>query len=753
VPLSLTVNGSSVLGLPSLSVVPVRRQTYTLSGSNLLNSTPSTMTKTLAARGLDLVAGSIAGAGASDNANPTQAQLNAPRQIAADAAGNLYIADSSNHTIRMAAVGGGVTTLVGSPGLPGSLDGAGSSALFNNPRGIAVTPDGSTVYVYDATNKAIRKLTKSAGTWTSSTCTSSLGAAGYGQIKLDPTGSFLVIADSGASVIRVLRRSDNQLVTYAGNGGYASRIDLTTPGVLTTATFDSPEGIAFNKAGTYFYVSDAYSTANDLRMVQWTAPPTSGAMTIANGTVFTLAGPAWSTAKGYRDGTGSSALFGTLASMDVDGNDVLYLSDLTNSVIRTVTGVTPAQGGCTVGTIAGTVPGGTPTAPVPVTGSTDGPLLSAKFNGPNGVLCVGTKVYVSDTNNSAIRVFDTTNVSTPVGVARQTGTTDATGTAARFNAPQGVAAFGGTAYVADTTNNSLRKVALLDGATTTLATGFTQIKGVAVDNTGRVYVTDNGTAPAKAVIQVAADGTKTTIVQGLSAPQNLAVSPLNPNLLYVVDNNAILEVTVVRNGDSSFASASITNTIGVAATAGYVDSPAPGTARFKIGSYFAGLAVDGSGNILVADEGNSCIRKITAGTYAVTTIAGIGAPQIPPATNNGFIDGALGTNKFYFPNGLVVDPSGIIYVADQSNHAIRKIPTNGTVSTVLGQYTTTNAPNGAPVLYGAAIGAIPNTNGDISTGGASTNGAALYKPYGLAITAAGDLLVVTNDGIMQVTAP
>ena len=245
-----------------------------------------------------------------------------------------------------------------------------------------------------------------------------------------------------------------------------------------------------------------------------------------------------------------------------------------------------------------------------------------------------------------------------------------------------MATFGGYAYLADTANNSLRKVALLDGATTTLATGFTSIKGVAVDSTGRVYVTDNGTAPAKAVIQVAADGTKTTIVQGLSAPQNLTVSPQNPNLLYVVDNNAILEVTVVRNGDGSFASASITNTIGVAATAGYVDSPAPGTARFKIGANFAGLAVDGSGNILVADEGNSCIRKIAAGTYAVTTIAGIGAPQTLPATNYGFIDGALGTNKFYFPSGLVIDATGIIYVADQNNHAIRKIKTDGTVSTV-----------------------------------------------------------------------
>jgi DNA-binding beta-propeller fold protein YncE len=679
--------------------------------------------------------------------NPTQAQLNAPRQIAADAAGNLYIADGLNNTIRMVAAGGGVITLAGSPGLPGSLDGVGSSALFNNPRGIAVTPDGSTLYVYDVLNKAIRKLVKGSGSWTVSTISGvsplNVSSSNYGQLALDPTGAFLVVVDYYNYCVRVLRLSDGTWGIFAGATSFGTT-DNTTPAL---ARFESVEGVAFNKAGTYIYVGEFYSTTVErIRMIPWVAPAATGAITPAtSGTVITIAGtaivaPATGIAKGFQDGPGSTALFSNPAALSVDANDILWVADSTNQVIRKVVVHSATPGDSTVTTVAGTVPTGTPTAPVAYTGTADGPALSAKFNTPNGILCVGTKVYVSDTSNSTIRAFDGTTVSTPVGLARQTGTTDATGAAARFNAPQGVATFGGYAYLADTTNNSLRKVALMDGTTTTMASGFTQIKGVAVDSTGRVYVTDNGTAPAKAVIQVAADGTKTTIIQGLSAPQNLTVSPLNPNLLYVVDNFAILEVTVVRNGDGSFASASTTNTIGNLTTTGYVDSTTPASVRFKIGSNFAGLAVDGAGNILVADEGNSCIRKIASGTYAVTTIAGIGAPQTAPATNYGFIDGALGTNKFNFPNGLVIDASGIIYVADQSNHAIRKITTDGTVSTLLGQNTTTNAPNGTPVLYGAAVGAIGN-------------GAALYKPYGLAITTAGDLLVVTNDGIMQVTAP
>ena len=747
-PNALTLDGASVLAQTAAAIMPVRRHTYTLRASNNSPVVTVSATKTVAARGLDLLAGSITGAGTADNANPNLAQLNGPRQIAADTAGNLYIADGLNHTIRMVAAGGGVTTLAGMPGVPGFVDSATGSPLFNNPRGIAAKADGSVLYVYDATNKAIRQLTKGGSSWTVSTIpgTSPLGAAGYGQVALDPTGAFLVVVDYSSHCVRVLRLSDNTWGVYAGVSGTYGTTDNTTPAL---ARFDDPEGIAFNKAGTYIYVSEAYSTTiSRIRMIPWTTPPATGAITSpTSGTVVTIAGtaivaPATGIAKGFLDGAGGTALFSNPASLSVDGNDVLWVADSTNQVIRKIVVNSAAAGDSTVSTAAGTVPTGTATAPVAYSGSTDGAALAAKFNTPNGILCVGSNIYLSDTTNCVIRRFDGTVVATPVGISRQSGTTDATGALARFNAPQGVAVYQGFAYVADTTNNSLRKVALADGVTTTLATGFTAIKGVAVDGNGLVYVTDNGTAPAKSVLQIAADGTKTTILSGLSAPQNLAVSPLNPNLLYVVDNNAIQEITLVRNPDGSFASASITKTLGVAATSGYVDSPTPATVRFKIGNFFAGLAVDPGGNVFVADEGNSCIRKIAATTYAVTTIAGIGTVQTAPATNFGFIDGALGLNKFNFPMGLAFDGSGNLYVADQGNSAIRKIAPDGTVSTIIGVsfVSGTLAPNGAAVLYGAAPGAL---------GG----GASLYKPFGLALTVDGDLLVVTNDGLMQITAP
>lgn len=742
-PNTLTLDGSSVMGKTSTAVTPVRRHIYTLTAANGSPATNVSATNVVAARGLDLVAGSISGAGTADNANGTLAQLNGPRQIAADAAGNIYVADALNHTIRMVSTGGAVTTLAGIPGVPGFVDTATGTPLFNNPRGIAVKSDGSSIFVYDATNKAIRRLDKGATAWTVSTIggTTTLGAAGYGQLALDPTGAFLVVVDYSSHCVRVLRLSDSVWGLYAGTSGSYGTTDNTTPAL---AKFDNPEGIAFNKAGTFIYVSEYYSSGAPcrIRMLPWVAPAATGAMTPAtSGNVTTLAGSA--AVKGYLDGPGSSALFQNPASLFVDANDLLWVVDQNNFIIRTVTVNYTTPGTSVVATVAGTIPTGTSAAPVTYPGSDNGPALSAKFNSSNGILLIGNNIYISETTNCVLRKFDGTTVSTPVGISRQSGTTDATGASARFNAPQGVATFGGFAYLADTTNNSLRKVALADGTTTTLATGFTQIKGVATDTTGRVYVTDNGTSPAKAVIQVAVDGTKTTILSGLFGPQNLTVSPANPNLIYVVDGNAILEVTVVRNADGSFASASTTKTIGITGsnTPSWVDG-AYGAARFKTTGYFSGLAVDATGNIFVADEGNSAIRKITAGTYGVSTIAGVGAAQTAPATNFGFIDGAYGTNKFNFPMGLVLDASGNVYVADSGNSAIRKVATDGTVTTLIGQnfVSATLAPNGAPVLYGAAVGAI---------GG----GSSLYKPFGLAITSSGDLLVVTNDGLMQVTAP
>ncbi len=106
-----------------------------------------------------------------------------------------------------------------------------------------------------------------------------------------------------------------------------------------------------------------------------------------------------------------------------------------------------------------------------------------------------------------------------------------------------------------------------------------------------------------------------------------------------------------------------------------------------------GLAVDGSGNIYVADTNNHTVRKITAGV--VTTFAGT-------AGAHGSTDSAGGAPLFYSPNGATVDGAGNVYVADTVNNTIRKITPGGVVTTLagtVGVHGSTDSASGAPLFY------------------------------------------------------
>lgn len=120
--------------------------------------------------------------------------------------------------------------------------------------------------------------------------------------------------------------------------------------------------------------------------------------------------------------------------------------------------------------------------------------------------------------------------------------------------------------------------------------------------------------------------------------------------------------------------AGVVSTLAGTGTQGYTDGPGA-IAQFYIP---AGLAVDGQGNVLVADQGNNRIRKITP-AGVVSTVAGTGS-----SFSGGFADGPAREARFNSPRGVAVDAQGIIYVADANNNRIRKIALDGTVSTVAG---------------------------------------------------------------------
>ncbi|MFZ9746132.1 MAG: hypothetical protein ACO3G4_05820, partial [Opitutaceae bacterium] len=175
--------------------------------------------------------------------------------------------------------------------------------------------------------------------------------------------------------------------------------------------------------------------------------------------ISTLAGQPNS--PGAVDAVGAAARFRDPASVVADSAGNLYVADTTNHAVRKVVISTGA-----VTTVAGLL--GT-------SGTADGAGTVARFNLPQGLAldAAANKLYVADTFNHSIRVIDlapaTPVVSTLAGGAGSPGSTNATGTAARFNYPYGLALSGGNLYVADSSNQSIRKIVVATGVVTTLA--------------------------------------------------------------------------------------------------------------------------------------------------------------------------------------------------------------------------------------------------------------------------------------------
>lgn len=355
--------------------------------------------------------------------------------------------------------------------------------------------------------------------------------------------------------------------------------------------------------------SPAYVSANN--GATWTISSSSQSLTNTNGTatVSVLAGAAG--VPDVTNGTGGSARFNSPSAIALDSFGVSYVADTANHTIRKI-----AAGGA-VTTFAGGAG---------VSGSTNATGTAARFSSPSGIAVDASgNVYVADTANHTIRKITSAGVVTTLaGGVGVPGSTDATGTAARFNAPSGLAVdSSNNVFVCDTANHTIRKITSA-GVVTTVA-GSPGLSGV---------TNANGTSAR------------------FNSPQGITLD-LAGNL-YVADsgNNAIRKIA--SNGD-------VTTFAGLPGTSGTTD--ATGTAaRFNTPK---GITLDSAGVIHVADTGNHVIRKITS-AGVVTTVAGL-------AGTSGTANGAGTTARFNAPAGIITSPDGInVYVADTANHTIRR---------------------------------------------------------------------------------
>jgi sugar lactone lactonase YvrE len=311
------------------------------------------------------------------------------------------------------------------------------------------------------------------------------------------------------------------------------------------------------------------------------------------------------------DGSLTTATFNnpTAIVFDVDGN--MFVADYYGQKIRKIS--TSGQ----VTTFAGSG----------AIGAADGTGTAASFNYPFGLAIDATgNLFVADFYNNKIRKITPSGVVTTFAGSGTTGSADGTGTAATFNYPSGIAIDSvGNLFVVDQGNHKIRKITS-SGVVTTFAgsasSGFTNGTGtgasfsypygIVIDSVGNLFVGEYGN---HAIRKITTAGVVTTIA-----------------------------------GSGNFGSAD-GNTGNVNPAAASFNGP-------------IGLCIDASGNMFVADYSNYKIRKITP-EGIVSTYAGTGSA--------GSANGKGDVASFYDPAGLAIDASGALYVADQSNNKIRKI--------------------------------------------------------------------------------
>ena len=469
------------------------------------------------------------------------------------------------------------------------------------------------------------------------------------------------------SLFPVPAHAQGIITTVAGNG----RVFRGDGGPATSAALGETGGVAVDSASNVF----ATDVTNNL-VVKITP----------NGVITVVAG---NNIRGFSgdEGPATSASLNLgispapVAGLAVDGAGNLYIADTLNHRTRKVSpeGIITTVAGDGRARFAG-----------------DGGLATnASLNRPLGVAVDGSRnLYIADANNNRIRKVSPDGIISTVAGSGTVGFSGDEGpaTTASVSAPSGVAVdAAGNLYVADANNHRIRKVSLEGIITTVAGNGIQGFSGdggpatsaslswprsMAPDEIGNLYIADvinnriRKVSPDGIISTVAGSGTGfagdggPAIRAALNQPNGVAVVG---GTLYIADrdNGRIRQVS--PDG--------IINTIaGIGLTNFSGDG---GPAPLASLSQPLGLAVDAAGTLFIADQFNHRVRKVGA-TGTITTAAGTGTPAFSG-------DGGPATRaSLYEPDGVAVDASGNLYVADRRNYRIRKLDFLGNISTVAG---------------------------------------------------------------------
>jgi sugar lactone lactonase YvrE len=650
--------------------------------------------------------------------SPNSLPLQVPDAVYADKDGSVYVTDTGGHKVWKIGADGKVTIVLGTGAFGGPTSGkAANTQAAGAPSGLVKDADGN-LFVADRNQARIFKIdsagvvTLYAGATTNGrfdgdgrlATLADLGQGGTGPRSpvIGPDGS-LYFADTGAQRIRRIDKNTGIITTVAGAGasGAAGTAAFSGDGGLATlARLSGPEGVAFDSFGN-MYIADTGN--NRIRMVD-----TSGIITTIAGRDLTnqekglddngnpVKNPA--DAKGGKFdaasapfpntcakptsnppppcaaiGDGRDPLASLLAAPSnivVDANNNIIFADRNNDRIRELvansvqSGTGKSNGYGAITTIIGTGAGGN---------AGDGNLGKLATVGDKGVtglaLDANGKLYFTDRVNNRVRVFDPTSglVSGFAGAAGFNG--DGPCAQTQFNNPTGIAIDGqGNTYVADTSNNIIRKIDSACNVTTiagivprnstganagspsaegvdALSATLNQPTGIAVDASGtNIYFVDIGSNRVRKI----ANGVINTVA-GCVYTKLPTSNNLTQNCNFTADG---LPATIVKLGLSG------------------------GTTQNT--KRFTGVALDSKGNVYFTEPGNNLIRKLLAdGT--LTTIAGQGT-----ACSGG--DGGPAVNMCVSnPSGIAVDKDGNIFFADTANFAAHMITANGIALPLAGQ--------------------------------------------------------------------